>query len=338
MAFQVNDTTYSGKYASTFLMLSMFGMQTIDKGLVAIHGDIKKLKTLPRIQYTKPLKPRQAVPVANNGNPFILDGRQLIPKSADVYEEYNPRDLEENQLAEALSATVLAREVPTSLQNQLIQLTLNRAAEQYENCMWQGSEAYATGIPESDPRYQLQFFNGFLQRFVNDPLINLSSISPVAITTSNIANILDDLIVQATNKAKALITDPKKFGRMKFIMSLKTETIYTAYLRRGAGSDVTFKGNAYDSGVVPPWGNYPIESVAGMADDTIIFCRANEDEAVSNLHAGMNSMEDWQIKCERTMNANETFFIQAKFKWDVQYAWAQEIFMYTTLTAASFTV
>ncbi len=161
MAFQVNDTTYSGKYASTFLMLSMFGMQTIDKGLVAIHGDIKKLKTLPRIQYTKPLKPRQAVPVANNGNPFILDGRQLIPKSADVYEEYNPRDLEENQLAEALSATVLAREVPTSLQNQLIQLTLNRAAEQYENCMWQGSEAYATGIPESDPRYQLQFFNGF---------------------------------------------------------------------------------------------------------------------------------------------------------------------------------
>lgn len=338
MAFQVNDQTYSGTYAAEFVMLAMYGMDTVDKGLVAMHGDIKKLKTLPRVQYTKPLKPRQAVPVTNNANPFTLDGRQIIPQSVDVYEEYNPRDLEANQLAEALSATILSREVPQSLQSQLIQLTLNRAAEQYENCIWQGSTNYQGNahVPEDDARYQLQFFNGFLQRFVNDPLINLSSISPAVISTSNIANILDDLIVQCTIKAKALITDKKRFERMKFIMSPATETIYTAYLRRGAGSDVTFKGNPYDSGVVPPWGNFPIESVAGMADNTIIFCRSNEDTTISNLHVGMNAMADWEIKCERTLPANETFFIQAKFKWDVQYSWPQEIFMFTNLTAASF--
>jgi hypothetical protein len=334
MAFEIIDQSYSGTYSEYFITHATYGMDTIRKGLVYVKGGIKKQHTIGRLDFKNPLKPRQAVPVTDNANPFEVDGRLLVPKSVDVYEEFNPRDLETNQLAEQLSETVLAREVPAGFQSQLVQLVLNRAAEQYENCIWMGSTNYQVGVPSDDPKYQLQFFDGFLKRMVSDPLINLSSVSPATITTSNIATILDDLITQATTKKKALVSDPETFNRMKFIMSPKSGSVYTQYLRTGA----TFKGNPFNTGYIPPWGGYAVEIVSGMADNTIIFCRATDEAQVSNLWAGMNSVEDWQLKVMRTKNADETFFIQGKWKWDVNYGWGDEIFMFTTLTAASFQV
>lgn len=333
MAFQVNDTTYSGTYAPYFITRATYGMDTVRKGLVHVVGDIKKIHTIPRLDYVNPLKPRMAVPVADDANPFTMDGKQIVPKSVDIYEEMNPRDLEENQLAEALSTTIIDREVPQSLQSQLVQLVMNRAGEQYENCIWMGSTSYAGNVPSTDARYQLQFFDGFLKRFVADPLINLSTISPVAITGSNIFDILDDLISEATKKQKALITDELTFDRMKFIVSPNTCTIFTKALATGT----TFKGIALDLGLIPRWRGYRVERVAGMADNTILFLRANDEPLISNLYVGMNSMQDWQLKVGRTRPQDETFFIQGKFKWDIQYGWGQEIFMYTTLVSADFT-
>lgn len=332
MAFDIIDTSYSGTYSPYFIMQATYGMDTIRKGLMYVKSGIKKKHTIGRLDYVNPLKPRQAVPVATNDNPFEMDGRVMVPQSVDVYEEFNPRDLEENQLAEQLSSTVLDREVPQSLQSQLVQLVLNRAAEQYENCIWQGSTAYQNNaVPPTDPRYQLQFFDGLLKRMVADSLVNKIA-APVAITSSNIFTVLNALITDCTAKKKALITDEFRYQRMKFIMSPKTAMIYTEALATGT----TFKGIALSVGYTEPWRQFPVEVVAGMADDTVVFCRATDEPTVSNLYAGMNSQEDWQLKVAKTAAANETFFIQGKWKWDVQYGWSDEIFLYTTLTTADF--
>jgi hypothetical protein len=331
MAFNIADQSYSGTYSQYFIMKATYGMETVRKGLVNIVDGIKKQHTIARLDYINPLKPRMAVPVATNANPFNLDGRLIIPQSVDVYEEYDPRDLEQNQLAEQLSTTVLDRMVPAGFQSQLVQMVLNRSMEQYENCTWMGSLAYAGKVADTDPRYQLQFFNGFMQRFVNDPLINLSSVSPAIINGSNVTTIMDDLIIQATTKKKALISDEFRFVRLKFLMSPNTGSIYQQYLR-GA----SFKGNPFDVGYIAPWGGYAVETLSGVPDNTILFLRAVDEPMVGNLYVGMNSMSDWQLKVMRTANANETFFIQGKWKWDIQYGWPEEIFMFTTLTAASF--
>lgn len=331
MAFDVQDVSYSGRYSSHFITPALYNMDTINKGLCHIVGDIGKMYTIGRIDYKNPLKPNEAVPTTDNDNPFILDGRTLIPKSVEVYEEYNPRDLEQNQLADRLSTTILDREVPQDLQSQMIQLLLNRTAEKYEDHLWMGSLDYA-GVAKSDPRFQLQFFDGWMRRMVNDPLVNLSTVSPVAITANNIFTIMNDLKSEATKKKKGLVTEKDRFRKMKYLMSPLSAEIYTEALATGT----SFKGIALDVGYLPKWAGYTVESVAGMPDDTILFLRATDEFDNTNLFAGCNSMEDWQVKNQRTLPKNETFFILAKFKWDVQYGWGDEIFMYTTLTAADF--
>lgn len=333
MAFNIQDVSYSGTYSPFFIMQATYSMDTINKGLMNIKGDIKKKHTIGRVDYKNPLRVREAVPTAAPASPFTFDGRVLYPQDVDVYEEFNPRDFEENQVAESLSATILDRRVPQTIESQLTQLVLNRAGEQYERCIWMGSTSFqGQGYAKSDEKYQRQFFDGFLKRWVSDANIITPTMAVVAITSSNILAILDDAIATVTSENKALITDPMAKKRMKFIVSPNTANLYEAAITGGT----TFKGNPFDIGYIAPYRGYRVEVVAGMADDTVIFCRAVKDKLVGNLWAGMNSMADWQLKLMRTANANETFFVQGKWKWDVQYSWSEEIYMYTTLTAADF--
>lgn len=334
MALNIVDQSYSGTYSSYMILQATYGMDTVEKGLVHMVSNIKKLHTITRLDYTNPLNPNEATPTTDNSNPFTIDGRQIIPQSVMVYEEFNPRSLETDQYAEQLADIILDRKLPQTIESQIMQLVLNRSFEQYENGLWMGATAYQGKVPKGDPRYQLQFFNGYMQRMVNDALINLSSISPVTITTTNVTSVMDDLITQATSKRRALITNKKTFVWMKFLMSPVTAQIYMQYLRNGA----TFKGNPFDVGYLAPWGGYMVESCAGMPDNTILFLRALDDAMEGNLQAGVNSLQDWNLRIARTVNASELFFVQGRFKWDVNYGWPQEIFMYTTLTAASFTV
>jgi len=326
------DTSYSGTYAPNMIMLEMFGLDTVEKGLVYVKSDIKKQATIPRIDVNNTLSPNQANPTDDGDtNGFVIDGRLLVPLDLQARQTFNPRDFEEDQYAEALSNTILAREVPATVESYMTQAFLNRSAESVETGIWQGSTAYLGHYGRDDAKFQLQYFNGFLQQFVNDAAINLSSISPVTITTSNILTILNDLIQQCTIKRKAMITDKKRFEKLKFIMSPTTGDIYGQALTTGT----TYKGNRLDAPYISPWRGYLVETVAGMADNTIIFCRA--DESVnSNLWVGCNSTQDWQLEIKRVNNGNENFYILAKWKYCVQYGWSQEIFMYTTLTAANF--
>lgn len=331
MAFNVVDQSYSGTYSNYFIRRANYQMDTIEKRLVYVVDGITKQHTIKRLDYKNPFKPRMATPTTDNANPFTMDGRLMIPKSVDIYEEFNPRDLEESDMSESLSTTILDRRVPPGLQSQMVQLVLNRAAEQQENGLWMGSLAFAGNVTSTDPRYQIQYFDGFLNLMVNDPLINLSSISPVAITTTNVLVIMNDLIAQATTKNKALITDKKAYSRMKFLMSPTTIGVYQQEL----GLGTTFKGTALNTGEVPRWMGYEVVRVAGMPDDTILFTRATND-IESSLFVGQNSSKDWDLRLMRLQNNSELFFIQGKFKFDVQYGWSEEIFLYTTLTPDDF--
>lgn len=332
MAFTSLDTSWSGTYAPYLINKAISGMDTMKKGVVYVEDNIKKIHTIDRVDITNPLGVRQEQPTDDGQFGFVIDGRTLIPGDMQAYREVNPRDLENTQFAKDLSDTILARQVPPSLQAQLLQLLLNRSAEQIESGLWMASTAYQGKFAKGDPQYQLQFFNGFMQRMVNDPLINLSSISPVTITASNIFSILDDLITQASTKQKALITDENSYEDMKFLMDVITWNIYTQACRNAA-----FKGLALDESGTPKWGGWRVERLAGMPSNTIVFCRASDNAKVSNIWVGMNSSKDWDLQFDRVTNFSESFGMLAKWKWDVNYGWPDEIFLYTTLIPANFT-
>lgn len=330
MSLIINDTQYAGTFASYFWLPATFGMDTIQKGAVYVKDGIKKKHTIGRIDLSNPLQPRQATPVSNSLNgKFSIDGRSLEPLDHMFYTEFNPRDFEAHWLAEQLSPTLLARELPVTAENYMMQIALNRTFEVIETEIWMGSLTYAAEAG-SEGNGQLKFMDGFMKKFVNDSdVVKISN--PVALTSSNILDKMDALISAVATNKKALVIKASRFQRMKFFVSVNTEQIYQAALTTG----VTFKGlNTMEAGV-KPWKGYEVVALAGFPDNTILFCEGLPDTS-SNLYVGMNSTEDNNLQLMRLQNNSELFFLKGLMKYDVQYGFSDQIFLYTTYTADYF--
>ncbi len=328
MSLVINDTTYAGTFASYFWLPATFGMDTIQKGAVYVQDGIKKKHTIGRIDFSAPLQARAATPTTSGT--YTIDGRVLEPQDLMLYTEFNPRDFEAHWLAEQLSPTLLARELPVTAENYMIQIGLNRMFEQIETGIWMGSTTY-TATPGTTGNGQICFFDGFLKKMVADSAV-LKVGSPVALTSSNVLAALDSLISLAATNKKALLSNSGRFKRMKFFISVKTEQLYQT-----ASLNLTFKGQAFDSGQAMPYKGYQVVTLAGLPDDTILFCEGLADTS-SNLYVGMNSMEDNALQLQRLQNNSELFFLKGLMKYDVQYGFAAEAFLYTTLVDADFNV
>jgi len=337
MALVINDTQYAGTFASYFWLPATYGMNTVSKGAVHVEDGIKKKHTIGRVDFSNPLQPRQATPTSQGT--FTIDGRTLFPSDIMIYSEFNPRDFESHWLAEQLSPTLLARELPVTAENYMLQIALNRSLEQIENSIWMGSTDYSAITNINDPRYQLQFFDGLLKKMVNDGDVP-QVLSPLPLTggattvsAKNVLEAMDDLITLGSTTKKALFARADRFKRLKFFVSVATEQIYQTALVTG----LTFKGlNTMEAGV-KPYKGYEVVSVAGLADDTIILCEGLPDTS-SNLYLGMNSVEDNQLQLMRKQNNSELFFIKGLMKYDVQYGFSDQIFLYTTLVPGDFEV
>lgn len=336
MALVINDTAYAGTFASYFWLPATFGMDTVQKGVVYVQDGIKKAHTIGRIDFSNPLQKRAATPTSSGT--FTIDGRVLTPQDMMLYTEFNPRDFEQHWLAEQLSPTLLARELPVTAENYMMQMALNRTFEQVENGIWMGSTAY-TAPPGSAGNGQLVFFDGFLKKMVSDAAV-LKVASPNPLTAGvtggglyNIVDAMNALITLAAVNKKALLSNGNRYNRLKFLMSINSEQIYQTFLT----TTLTFKGiNTTDRGI-NKFKGYDIVPIAGFPDDTILFAEAT-DTTDSNLYVGMNSMEDNNLQLQKLQANSEIFFMKGLMKYDVQYGFSEQAFLFTTLTASSFTV
>lgn len=327
MALEINDVSYSGTFASQFWVPATFSMDTVQKGIVYVQDNIKKKHTIGRVDFSKPLQPRQPTPTSRGK--FTIDGRTLEPLDMMCYSEFNPRDFEQHWLAEQLAPQLLDRNLPVTAENYMLQIALNRVFEQVETGLWMGSTTYAPA-DDQDPLYQIQYFDGFMKKIVNDSAV-LRPATQTTITASNILSKMTDLINLVAVNKKALISNSKRFQRMRFLISVATEQLYQAALTEGT----TFKGlNTMEAGT-KPWKGYEVVAVAGMPDDTIIFCEATND-ATSNLYVGMNSTEDNTLQLNRLQNNSELFFVKGLMKYDVQYGFSDQIACHTLLADTDF--
>lgn len=336
MSLIINDTSYAGTFASQFWLPATFQADTLRKGVVNTIDGIKKAHTIGTMDFTNPLQKRVATPTPNTSN-FDINGRVLTPQDIMVYSEFNPRDFEQHWLAEQLSPTLLAREVPVQAENYMLQIALNRAMEQLENGIWMGSTTY-TATPGTAGNGQIVFFDGFIKKMVNDAAVLKVasplplSAAPSSVSVYNIKDAMEALISLAAANAKALIADPLRYDRMKFLVSVNTQQIWQDYLT----SALDFKGNNTTDRAIDKYRGYTIEALAGMPDNTIVFTRATDDFN-SSLHVGMNSTEDNELQLMRLQNNSELFFIKGLMKFDTQYKFSAEAFLFTTLTSGTFT-
>jgi len=334
MSLVINDTTYAGTFASYFWLPATFSMDTVSKGAVFVKDGIKKKHTIGRIDFANPLQPRTATPTSSGT--FTVDGKVLEPQDIMMYTEFNPRDYEQHWLAEQLSPTLLARELPVTAENYMLQIALNRAFEQFETGIWMGSTTY-TATPGTAGNGQLVYFDGFIKKMVNDSDVEkVASPLPLSAAASsvsvyNIADALNALLNLAALNKKALLARSSRYERLKFFVSVNTEMIYHAYLNAQ-----TFKGvNTTEQGI-NKFRGYEIVVCAGMPDNTIVFAEGLADTS-SNLYVGMNSQEDNQLQLQRLQANSELFFIKGLMKLDVQYGFSEEVFLFTTLTTGDFT-
>lgn len=336
MAFISVDGSWSGLYAEYIITQAFYAMDTVEKGIVCIDNGIKKIYTIDRIDLQNPLSPSQAVPTNQPGSGWTIDSRTMVPGNFQTYQIANPRDLESTVWSKYLADPILEEIIPSGGPNinaKMIQVLLSRAGESIETMFWMGSLAYAGHYVWGEENYQLQYFNGFLQRMVNDPLVNVCTVSPATITTSNIFTILDALLTQATSVYKALVTDKNSHRDMKYLVSATTWMIYKQAL-----ANTQFKGGPLDATGTPTWKGWTVECIAGMPDNTVIFSRASVDPNISNFHVAMNSEKDWNLRIGQ-VDGNifaETWAMLAKWKMDVNYGWQNEIFLFTTLTEDDF--
>ena len=335
MALVINDTSYAGTFASYFWLPATFGMDTIQKGGVYVQDGIKKAYTIGRVDFAQPLQPRTATPTTSGT--FTVDGRTLTPQDLMIYTEFNPRDYEQHWLAEQLSPTLLARELPVTAENYMMQIGLSRAFEQIELGLWMGSTAY-TAIPGSAGNGQICFFDGFLKKMINDAAV-LKVASPFTLVSAasdgshyNVADAMYALLKLAAANKKALLSRPTRFERLKFFVSINTEQIWYDFITISQ----TFKGiNTTEKGI-NKYKGYDIVALAGFPDDTILLAEGLDDVS-SNLYVGMNSAEDNNLQLMRLQANSELFFLKGLMKFDVQYGFSDQAFLFTTLTAGTFT-
>jgi hypothetical protein len=335
MALVISDTAYAGTFASYFWLPATFGMDTLQKGGVYVQDGIKKTHTIGRLDFANPLQARQSTPTSSGT--FTVDGRALTPQDLMLYTRFNPRDYEQHWLAEQLSPTLLARELPSTAENYMMQIGLDRAFEQIELGLWQGSKTY-TAAPGSTGNGQLVFFDGYLKKMVNDAAVKQVA-SPFTLTAAvtdgshtNIVDAFNSLIQLCATYKKALLSRVTRYKRLKFFVSINTEQIYQTFIT----TTLTFKGvNTTEQGI-NRFKGYEIVPLAGIPDDTIIFAEGLDDTS-SNLYVGMNSTEDNNLQLAKYRPDSEEFFLKGLMKFDVQYGFSEQVFLFTTLTTGSFT-
>ena len=327
-ALNIQDTTWSGNAASYMITRAVVGADTIEKGVIYVEDGIRKKKTIPRIEVSNFMQRRSATPTSQGT--VAVDGRVLEPQDLMLYYEFNPRDFETHFYAEQLQPKLLGRELPVTAENFMVMQTMKRLNEFFENAIHRGRKEYDTQGAAVDPTSKGDvagaaayfYFDGIIKKAL-DAGDAIPVPTPVALTYSNIR----DKFQAALNLVpKALLYRYGKAG-LKFVVSYADQLKYEQALRQ----DLYKNQDTTESGI-NRYSGYDVVPVAGLPEDTFYVCIAKPD-IDSNLWLGINSTEDNQLQLMRLQNNSEMFFVKGLFKMDTQIGFADQLVIYTTITA-----
>jgi hypothetical protein len=321
----ISDTTYAGTVEAEYMITqATFSLDTVSKGVAYVKDGIKKQHNIPKIDVANPLQARVPTPTASGA--FTVTGVVLAPKDTMAYTEFNPRDWETHFYAEKLSQTLLARELPVTAENVMMQLFLNRCFEQVENGIHMGSVSY-TATAGTAGNGQIKFWDGIIRQAIVDGNF-LAVGSPSTITSANILGKMDAAIALLP---KAILSDGNRYTKVKFCVSVVDYQLFEL-----ATQGLTFKGQDIINPAIAKYRGYQVIPLAGLPASTFYLTKAYPD-LDSNIWIGTNSMEDLNLQLSKLQANSELFFLKGLFKFDVKIAKMNEFVMHTPLVASAFT-
>lgn len=344
-ALDIQDSTWSGPAASYMITRAVTGADTIQKGCIYVEDGIRKKKTIPRIEVSNFMQKRQATPVSK-GN-VTVDGAVLEPRDAMLYYEFNPRDYEAHYYAELLEPKLLGRELPVTAENFMMMQTMKRLNEFWETSIWRSRSQYdpagdavlpsskgeaTSGQPfyDTDGNPAAIYFDGLIKKALDASgtiLVSTPATLVAGTASGGQENIADALLRCYKLVPKALLFR-YGMGGLKFHVSYLTQQIYEEYLT----TTTTFKNNDTTEKGINRYKGYEIVPLAGVPDNTIMVCISKPDTD-SNTWLGLNSTQDNQLELRRLQANSELFFVKGLFKIDTQIGFADQLVLYTTITA-----
>lgn len=340
-ALNITDTSWSGPAASYMITRAVVAADTITKGCIYVEDGIRKKKTIPRIEVSNFIQKRTATPTSQGS--VDVDGRVLSPQDLMLYYEFNPRDYEQHFYAEQLQPKLLGRELPVTAENFMMMQTMKRLNEFFENAIWRSRVEYDPTGANVDPTSKGDtisaasyfYFDGLIKKALDaatDPLYPTIVISSPATLVAGTAGAGEENIGAAFLRCYQAVPKALLFkygeGGLKFHVSYKTQQVYEEWLTTTA----VFKNNDFTQAGINRYKGYEIKPLAGMPDNTIWVCISKPD-IDSNTWLGINSTEDNQLQLMRLQNNSELFFVKGLFKMDTQIGFADQLVLYTTLTA-----
>lgn len=327
-ALVISDTTYAGEAASYMITRAVVGADTIEKGCIYVEDGIKKKKTIPRIEVSNFFQKRKATPTSQGQ--VTVDGAVLEPQDLMLYVEFNPRDFEQHWYAVQMNPKLLDAELPATIENFMMMQIMKRTNEFFENHIWRGRKQYDQDGDAVDPTTKgatagdsaFLYYDGLVKKALdNANTIQVSS--PVALTSSNIR---DKFALAYALVPAALLYKYGPLG-LKIMVSYKDQQKYEQALREDAykNQDTTEKSQNR-------WSGYDVCPCAGIPENTFFFVMGKPD-IDSNLWAGINSTQDAELQLARLQANSEMYFVKGLFKMDTQIGFADQLVMYSTLTA-----
>jgi len=340
-SLNIIDTSWSGPAASYMITRAVIGADTIEKGCIYVEDGIRKKKTIPRIEVSNFMQKRTATPTSQGA--VDVDGRVLTPQDLMLYYEFNPRDYEQHFYAEQLQPKLIGRELPVTAENFMMLQTMKRLNEFFENAIWRSRIEYDPAGDNVDPTTKGDtasaasyfYFDGLVKKALDaatDPNYPTIVVTSPATLVAGTAGAGQENIGAAFQRC--LLKVPKallfRYGAagLKFHVSYATKLVYEEWLTTTA----TFKNNNFTEQGQNFYKGYTVAPLAGMPDNTIIVALSKPD-IDSNLWLGINSTEDNQLQLMRLQNNSELFFVKGLFKMDTQIGFADQLVVYTTLTA-----
>lgn len=345
-ALDIQDTSWSGPAASYMITRAVVQADTIQKGCIYVEDGIRKKKTIPRIEVSDFMQKRKATPTSKGS--VTVDGAVLEPKDAMLYYEFNPRDYESHFYAELYNQDkLLDRQLPLVAESFMVMQTMKRLNEFWETAIWRSRIQYdpegdavlpsakgdaSSGVPlyDSTGVPAAFYFDGLLKKAIDasGTLLVSSPATLVAGTAGGGEENVQAALERCLNSVPNALLFRYGAGGLKFMVNYKTKKLYDEFLT----TTTTFKNNDTTEQSISRYKGYDVVPLAGLSDNTIVVCIAKPDTD-SNLWLGMNSTEDNQLQLQRLQNNSELFFVKGLFKIDPQIGFADQLVVYTKLTA-----
>jgi hypothetical protein len=303
-------TAYAGDVLEQLLVRATTGNEVVAGGHIRVQPNVKKKFAIPRLKTGQMLQKRIEQPVEADalGN-FTIDEKYLEPKDIMAFTTFNPRVFEQIWRPFQPTGNLVFRELDPAVQNQLL-------AELAKVVDFELGDLIINCVAGTGAR---DFFNGILKRISDDAAVIVPTLTPAAITVSNIVTVLEAV-------REKIPVPVRRDPNLKIFTSVEDADIYDMSLTQR-----DFKGTNYTDRNPERYKGIRIVPLAAWPKNVVVAA-ATSAGIDSNFWMGVDySDDDEVVMIDKLTNAGEKYFFKMLMKVDTNIVFGEDIVRYGTI-------